>query len=60
MTYVIIMLYGSVGPSINDNCLTAARVKLGVSTVFCKAAPTELLFLFPHFELDFFIPNLNH
>lgn len=53
MTYVIIMLYGSVGTSINVNCSTAARIKLGVSTVFCKAALTELLVLFPHFKLGF-------
>lgn len=53
MTYVIIMLYGSVDTFINVNCLTAARIKLGVSAVFCKAAVTELLFLFPHFEMGF-------
>lgn len=53
MTYVIIMLYGSVGTFINVNCLTAARIKLGVSTVFAKAAVTELLCLFPRSEIGF-------
>lgn len=53
MTYIIIMLYGSIGTFINVNCLTAARIKLGLITVFCKPAVTELLFLFPHFEMGF-------
>lgn len=53
MTYIIIMLYDSIGTSISVNCLTAARIKLGVSTVFCKAAITEVLFLFPHLEMGF-------
>lgn len=53
MTDIIIMLYGSIGTFLNVNCLTAARIKLGVRTVFCKAAVTELLFLFPHFEMGF-------
>lgn len=47
------MLYGSVGSFIDVNCLIAARIKLGVSTVSCKSAVTELLFLFSHFEMGF-------
>jgi len=53
MTYIIIMLYGSVDTFISVYCLTAARIKLGVSTVFYMPAVTELLFLFPHFEMGF-------
>lgn len=53
MTCVIIMLYDSVGTFINVNCLTAAKTKLEVSTVFCKAAVTVPLFFFPHFEIGF-------
>lgn len=59
MTDTIIMFYGSIGTFINVNCMTAARIKLGVRTVFCKGAGTELLFSFPHFEMGFSFSDLH-